>query len=421
MPDRASPAATAAVPLTARPGHGRGGWRLASRSTLGRCRRGGSALLLSLAAGVPAAAQSPGYDFAFERDLFKTRFEHEVKFREAVIHVAWAAEALCASRTEIEPFVLWSTHTLRRRLSDRDMKMFREATGMDDKWRLVWVDESVPDELKLGAVVIAINGRKLPDGATRVALSALFTGGSVFSSDDQGFWDVMHAARDEAAKGRPMTLTVDGGREVKVETQTGCAGSVTASAFDADPDVFSRLGNQRVKIPANAMIEARSRDEFRWLAAFGTYFQASQSALAAVHKADGMSTGFTVGKIFALALPGAGMLLAAAEAQSERRLLVDSIVGGADLFAGEVVAALGGDPAAGLKLTERMRSRQMKVDVVLMDELRRSNAAEHARRIGVLQAAQEAAEQKELEREREVAQKAAQNAAQNAAGAETKK
>ena len=55
-----------------------------------------------------------------------------------------------------------------------------------------------------------------------------------------------------------MRITLEDGRTLKVETQTGCAGAVTASAFDADPDVFWRQGNRRVKIPANAMIEART-------------------------------------------------------------------------------------------------------------------------------------------------------------------
>lgn len=344
--------------------------------------------------GLAADADKP-YDFAFERDLFKRRFEQEVQFREAVIHVAWAAEALCHSTTQIEPFVLLSTHALRRRLGGQDDKLFREVTRMDERWRVVWADESVPDEIRLGDVVTAINGRALPGGALRVELSAIFSGGSMFSSDDEGFWEVMQAARKEAQTSGHMTLTMADGRKVDVETQTGCAGAVTASAFDADPDVFRRLGNQRVKIPANAMIEARTRDEFRWLAAFGTYFQASQTALEQMQRVEGLSTGFAVGRILALAVPGAGLLLTAAEAQNERRLAVDGIAARADLFANEVVAALGGDPGAGLALTERLLEQGMKVDVVLMDTLRRSNAAEHARRIRAIQAAQAEAERQE--------------------------
>ena len=107
-----------------------------------------------------------------------------------------------------------------------------------------------------------------------------------------------------------------------------------------------------------------------------------------------------VGKILALAVPGAGMLLSAAEAQAERAIAVDSIVGSADLFAGEVVAALGGDAAAGLRLTERLLARGVQVDAVMMDELRRSNAASHAERIRVIQAAQAAAAEREREQAR---------------------
>jgi ABC-type nitrate/sulfonate/bicarbonate transport system substrate-binding protein len=73
-------------------------------------------------------------------------------------------------------------------------------------------------------------------------------------------------------------------------------------------------------------------------------------------------------------------------------MAVDSVVGSADLFADEVVAALGGDPAAGLQLNERMLADGLKVDAVLMSEFRRSNAAEHARRLNAIRAAQEKAQ-----------------------------
>ena len=348
-------------------------------------RRAAVCLLTGLLAVAPAPAAEPG---AFELDLFKTRLEHEIAFRAAAIQVAWGAENLCDSVTEVEPFVLWSVHSLKKRLSGQDLDLLRRATGMDDRWRVAWMDESAPDALNLGDVVVAINDKPLPGGSTRFELSGLFKGGSMIASDDQGFWDVVLKAREQAAEGVPMVLTLADGRKLKVETQTGCAGSVTASAFDADPDQFWRQGSQRAKIPANAMLEARGRDEFRWLAAFGTYFQASDNAIGRAKATEDRSTAFVVGKILMLAVPGAGMLLTAAEAQAERTLAVDSIVGSADLFANEVVAALGGDPAAGLKLSERMLANGLKVDAVLMSEFRRSNAAEHARRLNALQAAQ---------------------------------
>lgn len=365
------------------------GWWSTSRSKQGLLAAVTAAL--ACMGAWPAAVQAqpkPVYDFAFERELFKTRFEQEVKFRAAAIHVAWGAEALCQATTQIEPFVLLSVHALKKRMSERDLQLFREVTAMDEHWRVVWADEAAPDELKIGDVVSAINGRRLPEGGARFELSALFKGGSMLSNDDQGFWDVMLQARDEAAKKQVMTLTLADGRKLDVDTQTGCAGSVTASSFDTDPDIFWRQGTRRAKIPANAMIEARSRDELRWLAAFGTFFQASQSAIAAVQKSEGVSNGFLVGKILAVAVPGAGMLLSAAEAQAEKAIAVDSIVGSADLFANEVVVALGGDAGAGLRLSERMLAQGMKADAVLMDDFRRSNAAEHVRRIKALRAAQ---------------------------------
>lgn len=351
--------------------------------------------LLALCSLPGLARAQASYDRSFERELYKSRLEHEVKFRAAAIQVAWGAEALCDATTQIEPFVLLSSHAMQLKLSDRDLQLFSEVTGIDERWRVVWADEGAPDELKLGDVVLAVNDRPLPASGTRFEISALFRGESMVTLDDQGFWDVMLLARQEAATGQPMRLTLGGGRKLAVETQTGCAGSVTASAFDADPDTFWRQGTQRAKIPANAMLQARERDEFRWLAAFGTYFQASQSAIAAVQKSEGVSTGFLVGKILSITVPGMGMLLSAAEAQAEKAIAVDGIVGSADLFANEVVASLGGDPSAGLRLSERLLAQGIKADAVLMDDFRRSNAAEHARRIKALQAAQAERDQAE--------------------------
>jgi hypothetical protein len=373
--------------------------------------RPGASLIVTLAACLACLAGGAWaqYDRAFERELYKTRFEQEVKFRAAAIQVAWGAEALCDATTQIEPLVLLSVFSMRRRLPDAELRLFREVTGMDEHWRVVWADEAAPDELKVGDIVTAINGRSLPAGGTRLEMGALFRGGSMVSNDDQGFWDVMLQARQEASSGKPMSLTLADGRRFEVETQKGCAGSVTASAFDNDPDTFWRQGSQRAKIPANAMIEARSADEFRWLAAFGTYFQASQKAISAAQKSEGVSNGFMVGKILSIMLPGAGMLLVAAEAQADRAIAVDSIVASADLFANEVVASLGGDPAAGLRLSERMHALGMKVDAVLMDELRLSNSADHARRIKALQTAQAERERSEA-RAQEEQQRAGQTA-----------
>lgn len=360
-------------------------------------------LFLAAAALACAPALAQARERAFERELFKTRFEQEVKFRAAAVQVAWGAEALCDVVTEIEPFVLLSVHALRRGLSAEDLALYREVTGMDEQWRVVWLDESAPAALKPGDAVAAVNGRPLPGGATRIELGAVFRGEMPLARDDAGFWEVMLKAREDAAEGRGFTLTLADGRQLKVETQTGCAGGVTASTFDADPNVFWRQGTQRVKIPANAVIEARTRDEFRWLAAFGTYFQASLSAYEKTQASEGRSTGFVVGKILTLAVPGAGMLLSAVQAQADRALAVDSAVGSADFFATEVVVALGGDPAAGLRLSERMAARGLKVDVVMMDSFRRSNATEHVRRLQALQQ-----RQAELEREEAAAQEALQ-------------
>jgi hypothetical protein len=359
------------------------------------------------AAALAAAAPAQGYDYAFERELYKARFGHEVQFRAAAIHVAWGAEQLCDQTTQIEPFVLLSVQALRQRLSDEQRKVFSQVTGMDEQWRVVWVDEAAPEALRLGSVVRSVNGRELPGSSgTKFQIGALFRGGSVLANDDQAFWDVMLKARTEAEQGRPMTLTLADGSSHEVETQTGCAGSVTASSFDADPDAFWRQGTLRAKIPANAMLEASTRDEFRWLAAFGTYFQASQSAIEKAQQAEGMSNGFVVGKILTMTLPGMGMLLSAVEAQAEKTLVVDSIVGNADLFANEVVASLGGDAAAGLRLNERMAAKAMKVEAVLMSDFRRSTAAEHARRIKAIQAAQ-LAQEREQERREALAQEEA--------------
>lgn len=360
---------------------------------------------------LPAQAQpAKAYDpKEFKRVVYQTRFEREVQFRAAAIQVAWSAELLCDATTEIEPFVLWSLGTIGRRLDADDLALYGEVTGMDEQWRVAWLDEGAPEDLHVGDVVVAVNGRELPRGGTRLDFGAILRLASPLSNDEQPYWDVMLRAREEARAGTPMTVTLKDGRVLKVDTQTGCAGSVTASGFDHEPDHFQRNGAIRVKIPANAMLEARARDEFRWLAAFGTYFQASETALGKARDSANVATAFVVGKILAAAVPGAGMLLTAAEQQAERAIAVDSVVGNADLFATEVVAAMGGDANAGWRLNERFTELGLAVDALQMDAFRLANAKDHARRLLALQAAQAraAAEAERAERhQQEAAQRA---------------
>lgn len=353
-------------------------WRLAMRLL---------ATLLAASVWPAMAQQTAAYDPKdFKRVVFKTRHEREVQFRAAAIQVAWSAETLCDATTEIEPFVLWSLGTVGRRLDADDLALYTEVTGMDEFWRVAWLDEGAPDALHLGDAVVAVNGRPLPQGSTRFDFGAILRGASPLSNTEQPFWDVMLAARDEARAGKPMTVTLQDGRTLEVDTQTGCAGSVTATGFDHEPERFERNGALRVKIPANAMLEARARDEFRWLAAFGTYFQASEKALGKARDSANVGTAFVVGQILTVAVPGAGLLLSAAEQQAERAIAVDSVVGSADLFANEVVAAMGGDAHAGWRLNERFAALGLAVDALQMDAFRLSNAKEHAQRLADLQA-----------------------------------
>ena len=212
------------------------------------------------------------------------------------------------------------------------------------------------------------------------------------SNDDLAFWAVMQKARTEAQEGKPMMLTMEDGAKVAVSTQAGCAGAVMATAFDSEPAVFLRQEGQRSKIPANAMLEAATRDEFRWLAAFGAYFLASERSLIQQQTSDGMGQAFLVGKILTVVLPGAGSLLSAVEAQAHRAIMVDGLVGGADLFANEVVLLLGGDPAAGLRLSERLKSKGIRADILVMDEFRRSNAEQHVKRLREIETQRDAAD-----------------------------
>jgi hypothetical protein len=317
----------------------------------------------------------------FDRQRFKSAFMHEIAFREAAIHVAWGAEPLCDDTTEIETFVLWSVRNVRTGLSDYQRKLFTQATGMDEHWRIAWLDEAAPDDLKLGQRVVAVNKRTLPAPGAKMELTAVLRGGSAVTVDDQAFWEVMHQAREEANANSSMTITLEGGREVKVSTQTGCAGTVTATAFDNEPQNFQRQDGRRSKIPGNALMEANTRDERRWLAAFGTYFLASEGSILRQRSSDSTSNAFMIGKVLALAVPGAGTVLSAVEAQTQRAIQVDGLVGGADLFANEVVMALGGDPSVGLKLAGRLKAKGIKADVVEMDEFRRSNVELHLRRL----------------------------------------
>ena len=99
-----------------------------------------------------------------------------------------------------------------------------------------------------------------------------------------------------------------------------------------------------------------------------------------------------IGKALALAVPGASTVLAAVEAQTQRSIQVDGLVGGADLFANEVVMAMGGDPSVGLKLSDRLKAKGVPADVVVMSEFRRANVQIHLRQLLEIDAARRRAD-----------------------------
>ena len=379
-----------------------------------------AAALLGLSAQVAQVARAGEFSDEFDRQRFKDGFRQEINFREAALQVAWAAEPLCDDTSEIEPLVLWSVRAMRSSLSAQQQALFTQATGMDEHWRIAWLDEAAPDALQLGQRVVAINQRPLPAPGTKLELTAVLHGGAAMTVDDQAFWAVLHQARAEANADSSMTLTLDDGRLVKVSTQTGCSGTVTASAFDNEPHNFLRQDGQRSKLPGNALLEARSTDERRWLAAFGSYFLASEGGVLRQRSSDNVGNAFLIGKVLSLAVPGAGTLLAAVEAQTQRSIQVDSLVGGADLFANEVVMALGGDPAAGIGLSDRLKAKGILADVLVMSEFRRSNAELHVRQLREIERARRAAEVTAAslaERAAELAQAAAPAAALAIGGA----
>ena len=350
-------------------------------------------LWAALMSGLVGAAAAGEFSDEFDRQRFKSAYQHEIGFREAALHVAWGAEPLCDDTTEIEPCVLWSLGGVRQSLSAQHRLLFTQATGMDEHWRIAWLDESAPDELKLGQRVLAINQRPLPPPGAKLELSAVFRGGATMSVDDQGFWDVLHKAREEANAESSMSITLDNGRQIKVPTQTGCAGTVTATAFDDEPQNFLRQEGRRSKLPGNAMLQAHTRDERRWLAAFGTYFLASERSILRQRSSDSMGSAFLIGKVLSITVPGMSTVLSAMEAQTQRGIQVDGLVGGADLFANEVVLAMGGDPAVGLRLSDRLQRLGLAADVIVMSPFRRSNVELHLRQLKLIESARLQAEQ----------------------------
>jgi hypothetical protein len=167
---------------------------------------------------------------------------------------------------------------------------------------------------------------------------------------------------------------------------------VTATAFDDEPGNFLRQEGRRSKIPGNAMLAARTRDEYRWLAAFGTYFLASEKSIQRQRSSDDVGNAFMIGKVLALAVPGGGTILSAVEAQTQRTIQVDGLVGGADLFANEVVLAMGGDPSVGLRLSDRLARDRIAADILPMTAFRRSNVELQLQQLQAIEVARREAE-----------------------------
>lgn len=289
------------------------------------------------------------------REVAKSR-----EFQQAVFEVSTFAVDRCALKVRREPFALMTVGNLVGFYDEKKIAAYWHAAGFDETWRVLWAADG--SGLRPGQRVMAINGNAIENNKSwqgEAPLAPYFT----YTS----------RARDAAGEGRPYEITLEDGRTLTVAAQPACRTLVWSmpvveddASFEVSPGVHGAT-----VLPPNALHEARSADELRYLAALAVYYTASESGAARARGGRmlmGLGALGAFGAIATAPLVGivANPLIAATVNSGAGALTRGSEGAQAAAFASKVVADMGGDASAGLALAERIEARAIKAPGVAL-------------------------------------------------------
>lgn len=261
-----------------------------------------------------------------------------------------AAHGYCSTVRPHEPFILMTTgHVEATQLSD-ELRTAYARHGVDHRARVVWVDPTVAPNLKVGDVVVEINGRKIDPEEPYAVMVAL------------------RKARHDLKTGEPFKVKLDDGRVIEPIGKSVCEAGVYSTYFDPYPHQMAFDLSPGLKLPTNILKQVGTEDDLRWLAAYALYITSSPEAESRRTKARVAALPGLAGHVALAIIPGGSWLSGKYVTRSILYFGLDGIHVTAAEFATRELHALGADPSRGIEMFANAQAGQMQVgDVVLSD------------------------------------------------------
>ncbi|WP_070400786.1 hypothetical protein [Hydrogenophaga sp. PML113] len=282
----------------------------------------------------------------------RVQLHNEIGLLRAVYEQAqrMATQRYCSTVQPHEPFILMTTgHVDPKQLSD-ELRAAYAQLGVDHKARVVWVDPTAEPKLKVGDVVVAINGRDIEPDEPYSAMVAL------------------RKARHDLQPDQPFKVKLDDGQSVELLGQPVCEAGVYSTYFDPYPHQLGFDLSPGIKLPTNLLKQAQTAADLRWLAAYGLYITSSPEAESRRTKARIAAVPGLAGHVALAIIPGGSWLSGRYVSKSILYFGLDGVYPTAAEFATRELHALGEDPSPGIEMFARAQAQKMQVgDIVVSD------------------------------------------------------
>lgn len=321
-------------------------------------RVGCVAVLSALSACAPwqldkSVSPNPADVLAIQSDLAAVR-----RFQQAVYDTSIAAVDRCSVKTLREPYALLTIGHLVDFYSDERLVAYWAAGGYDETFKVLWADASSP--IQVGDRVIKINGKPIENNKTGLGEQPL-----------ERYIKFTLRDRDAAQEqGVPFRVTVSdaaGEREIEMPMQPACRVMawtmplIEGSAYSSTPRHFF----DAVVIANTAVRMAETPDELRYLAGLAIYFSDSPEA---ANRQVGHQAVVTLGIAAVIVNPLLYPIVSPLAIAMGRGITSSGMTLDAALFSAQLLHDLGGNPAAGLDLMQRLEAKGLKADYVLLSQ-----------------------------------------------------
>lgn len=283
--------------------------------------------------------------------------ERAARYQQAVHEVSTFAADRCPQQAAREPFMLLTLGHMGRHYGMERYAAYWEAGGFDEHLRVLWATPG--SGLRRGERVLRINDIDIGPGDIPLAR----------------YLDATSRARDAALEGKPYRVTLEDGRTVDVPVRKACRTLTHAMPlFEANDQVeVTPALHGAIVLPRNAIHEARTEDEYRYLAGVAVYLSASEAARNRRRGGLAMQAGALVGiTALIVAMPVVGIVanpvVSAVTNQGANALQRAGMSVQAAVFASRIVADMGGDALAGLALVGRLQASGLAAPSVLLTQ-----------------------------------------------------